>query len=429
MSIVCRRWVLCTALPVLLAASCNRVTSENIKLWKTTEKGPGRLEAALKDASVPLPLRAEACAAMVDIGLADKAEATLEKMGDSDRAKMVSALVPLYVTGLADPSPQKAIYARDALYAVRRWADMTQQSSIDQAMLPSIERELRLGRAITGRHAVPKLINSMGEAATGMLARLLSEPTPGYPTIAELLGALGNDRTREEGGANLVRRARNEKEIPPALWKALGQVGGTTATAFLLEKLEKGSSHDQDSAARVMLQRPQPESVAGPALIVAGNSKADKAVRDQVFGVLVMTAGQGVHDGLVRIIANSREEMVRYRAFDALLERDKDKGIVDGLDAFSASASYKKVDVDDLLVKLIEKVGKQAVPELVKGLGSKSPLTRVASIMALEKVGGAAEAAAVEKLQGDKSKVKGFPANETVGSEASRVVAALKKKV
>ena len=49
----------------------------------------------------------------------------------------------------------------------------------------------------------------------------------------------------------------------------------------------------------------------------------------------------------------------------------KADGIVPALEAFPASASYKKVDVDDLLVKLIEKIGQPARPALVQALGSR----------------------------------------------------------
>ena len=70
------------ALAFLLAASgCESVSSESIQRWKTTQKGPGKLQDALKDSSVAPKLRAEAAAALVDMGMADGLR---EAMGQMD---------------------------------------------------------------------------------------------------------------------------------------------------------------------------------------------------------------------------------------------------------------------------------------------------------------------------------------------------------
>jgi len=98
------------------------------------------------------------------------------------------------------------------------------------------------------------------------------------------------------------------------------------------------------------------------------------------------------------------------------------------LEAFPASASYKKVDVDDLLVKLIEKQGATARPALVKTLGSRAPLARMTAAMALEQMGHAPDAPALEKIAGDTAPVKGFPAGETVGKQATRAAESAKKR-
>jgi hypothetical protein len=50
------------------------------------------------------------------------------------------------------------------------------------------------------------------------------------------------------------------------------------------------------------------------------------------------------------------------------------------------------------------------------------------AVMSLEQIGRAPDAPAVEKLAADSTTVKGFPAGETVGKTATRVVEILKKK-
>jgi HEAT repeat protein len=77
---------------------------------------------------------------------------------------------------------------------------------------------------------------------------------------------------------------------------------------------------------------------------------------------------------------------------------------------------------------LIEKLGVSARPVLVQALESRAPLTRMTAVMALEQIGGAAEAPALTRIAGDATALKGFPAGETIGKQASRVAEALKKK-
>lgn len=142
------------------------------------------------------------------------------------------------------------------------------------------------------------------------------------------------------------------------------------------------------------------------ALKIAADPKADKAVRDEMFGVVEGIGGLEAEKGLLGIISSDKEEIVRYRAFESELAARKAEGIIPGLEAFPGSASYKKVDVDDLLVKLIEKIGQPARPALVQALGSHAPLARMAAAMALGQVGHAPDAPALEKLATDSSPVK-----------------------
>src|SRR5882672_1319879 len=60
----CRVAVLLT-LATAFAPACNKPSSDNIQLWKTTEKGPERLRETLADHGTPPRLRAEAAVAMV----------------------------------------------------------------------------------------------------------------------------------------------------------------------------------------------------------------------------------------------------------------------------------------------------------------------------------------------------------------------------
>jgi HEAT repeat protein len=196
---------------------------------------------------------------------------------------------------------------------------------------------------------------------------------------------------------------------------------------YLQEHALGGDRDDAAMAVRALGQRRDP-TVLPFALKVASDAKADKLVRDEMFGVIEGIGGLEARKGLLTIISSDREELVRYRAFEVVLSTSKAEGIIPALDAFPAGAAYKKVDVDDLLVRLIEKLGKSARPVLVQALDSRAPLTRMTAVMALEQVGSAAEAPALTKITTDSTALKGFPSGETIGKEASRVAEALKKK-
>jgi hypothetical protein len=427
---------LALALPLALGlvSACNKASSENIQLWKTTEKGPEKLRETLADHGTPPNLRAEAAAAMVDIGRSEEVDTTFQALPADDRAEIAKKLEPLYEVGMKDPSPEKSLSARDALYSLRQFVSPEDQKRIDATLLPEIEAELKAGHLRQGRHSIDKMLTAIGSDSGAMLARVLAEPDAAYVQAADLLGKLGDADAREKGGAALVARAKAEKpaagkkkEPEGAIFKALGAVGGPTAVKYLEEKVTGPNKDEAALAVRALQERRDP-GVLPFAIKIASDPKADKIVRDEMFGVIEAIGGLEAQRGLLGIISSDKEEIVRYRAFESALTAGKIEAIQPALEAFPAAAAYKKVDVDDLLVKLIEKLGQPARPALVKTLGSTAPLARMTAVMSLEQVGKSPDAPAVEKLAGDTTPVKGFPTGETIGKEATRVAEVLKKK-
>jgi hypothetical protein len=409
---------------------CEKPTAENIQVWKTTEKGPGKLGEALRDRKVDAKLRAQAAMALVDIGKGDEVEAALAAMPPSERFDVVRALVPLYVSAMGPgggATPEKTLAARDALFSLRALASPEDQVQIDAALMPTIEADLRAGRVRNGRQSVEKILQTIGAPAGTMLAKLLGEPIPGYGAVADLLARVGDENARQMGASALVARASREKSIPDPMWKAIGVLGGPAALKFLEDKIQHGNHDETVAAVRALQQRREPQALPF-ALRVAGDPKADRAVRDEMFGVVETIGGPAAKDGLIKIIQSDHDELVRYRAFESLLAVSKQDGIVAGLEAFPASATYKQVDVDDLLVKLIEKLGPAARPALLQALDSKFPLARMTAVMSLERLGQAGDAAPLGKLGKDTTMIKGFPTGDTIGKEATRVAGVLRSK-
>jgi HEAT repeat protein len=429
--------VLVALVCVLLAAGCEGVTEQSIAQWKTTQKGPGKLQDAVKDSSVPPRLRAAAAAALVDIGMAEEAEQALATVPAGDRWEIMKTLVPAYTAEMKNPSLAKARAARDALFSARAYAPPEEQKQIDAVLLPAIEKDLREGRVSGGRHSIDKVLAAIGPAASPMLVSLLEDPRVPFPGVVEQLERTADQTARERGGAALVKRAQASGEIAVPLWRAIGSVGGKSASAFLVQKVKDGSEREAVAAAQALQLRRDP-SLLPLALQVAGDPRANKAVRDEMFGLAEKIGGPEAQRGLVKIIASDPAELVRYRAYEAALAVGKGEAIAPALEAFPPQATYKKEDVVDFLVRDITKLGPEAKGALARVLGSRSALARMTAVLAYEapfpsdpkkSLGTAADAPAVLRLSGDKGTVKGFPSGQTVGREASRVAAVLQKRV
>ena len=419
------------ALAVLVLGCSSRPSSENIALWKTTEKGPERLHDALADHAVAPKLRAEAAVALVDLGRSNEVDTILSGASADDRAEITKTLEPAYEVAMKDPAPEKALAYRDALFSLRLVALPEDQKRIDAAILPVLQAQIEAGKVRQGEHSIDKMLTAIGPDSASMLITVLAAPDQPYGQAADLLAKVGDEPARNRGAGGLVGRASQikakDKDHPELLYKALGTLGGPVAVKYLEGEVTGGKQEGALLATRALGER-RDATVLPFALKVAADPKADKAVRDEMFGVIEGIGGLEAEKGLLGIISSDKEEIVRYRAFESELAAQKVNGIVPGLEAFPASASYKKVDVDDLLVKLIEKIGQPARPALVQGLGSRMPLARMTSVMTLAQIGRAPDAPALEKLATDSSPVKGFPAGDTVGKEAAQAADMVKKR-
>jgi len=422
---------------ILLAAvfggplsGCNKPTSDSIQLWKTTEKGPERLHNALAEHSVPPNLRGEAAIAMVDIGHGEEVDTVIASLPADDRAEIAKTLIPGYQAAMTaqGPSGTRTLEYRDALFSLRQSVPAADKQRIDAILLPALEVDFKAGKLRQGRHSLDKMLTAIGPESNAMMVSVLGMDAPYGPT-ADLLARIGDDASRDKGAAALVARAAKIKadKRPDLFYKALGTLGGPTAVKYLEEKVTSGDKEDALMATRALGERRDP-AVLPFALKVAADPKADKTLRDEMFGVVEVIGGLDAEKGLVGIISSDKDEIVRYRAFESMLAARKAEGIQPGLEAFPASATYKKVDVDDLLVKLIEKQGASARPALLKTLGSRAPLARMTAAMALEQMGRAPDAPALEKIAGDSAPVKGFPAGDTVGKQAARAAESAKKR-
>jgi len=85
------------ALGLLSLAACDSVSSEKIERWKGTQKGPAKIEEALRSSAVAPRLRAEAAAALTDFGMPEKVDEVLAALPANERCEILKSLVPIDV--------------------------------------------------------------------------------------------------------------------------------------------------------------------------------------------------------------------------------------------------------------------------------------------------------------------------------------------
>lgn len=408
----------------LLAVGCEKPSIENIETWKGTVKGPARLESTVESSGVEPALRARAAIALSDIGKGDRVDALLQSMDADARAPLVTALIAAHGEALK-AGGIKASSARDGLFGLRAYAGPGEIETLDTLLVAAIGNQLKLSGQFSGSHSLAKIVEAVGARAAPVLLALLETPSENPSEIASLLAMVGDDKTRAAASDALVNYLRDRATVSPGMWEALGTLGGPSATAFLQKSVKANKDESAVRAAQALRLRPHPE--LGPfALAVANDPRMNGSVRDEMFGLVEGCCGDSVVPGLGTVIGTTREDMVRYRAYEAAITAGGPGAIVPTLEAFPTKLSFKVEDVQDFLVKDIEKSAARkdskapVIAALVAGLNSPSPLCRVVALMALEKLGSRAESSAVKALETDKATLAGFSGG-SVGEVARRV--------
>jgi len=83
-----------TALFSLLICGCEGVSHESIDRWRQTEKGPGKLDKALRSSDNAADLRAHAGQNLIQIDSFEKVKSALDAMDDRERHEVLAELAP-----------------------------------------------------------------------------------------------------------------------------------------------------------------------------------------------------------------------------------------------------------------------------------------------------------------------------------------------
>ena len=426
--------VACSLLLPLLcgAASACDVTPEKIQQWKGIESGPRKLRDAVRNERLKPEIRAAAAEALVDLALQDDLAQDVKELKPASQKSLLVVLVPRLIATAkgadpAAPPARRQRNAKDALFLLRD-ADPGQRAVIDAALIEWCTVDLT-GRQTAGGHATAKILKAIGAKAGPPLVALLKRPGPDFDLAARLLGQVGDEAARNQGGEVLLELARKEKPMKDATFEALGRVGGAAVIKFLGDIVERGRDREEDAKRSLLALQLAPRSEALPlALRVALNRKAKDTIRHEGLELARRIGGKAAGEGVAPAIDDA-DAILGWHAFEVVVGTLKAGGVPVAFEKLQLRHLAKKDDLPDFLVKHVKEAGGAAARPLLKTeLASKNPAARLAAIVCLAEVGTAEDAAALEKIVGDGTKIRGWPGNPTIGGEARATVERLRQK-
>ena len=220
---------------------------------------------------------------------------------------------------MKDPSPEKSLASADALFSLRLVTLPEDQKRIDARSCPRSPGAVR--RAAAARAALDRKGADRHRSGLGpMLIQVLAAPISPIRQAAELLGKVGDETARNKGAGALIARApkdkAKDKEIPELDVEGARHRGRSGRREVPRRRRRPARTRTRRRSWRARARRAARPAVLPFALKVAGDPKADKLVRDEMFGVIEGIGGLEAREGVAGIISSDREEIVRYRAFE-----------------------------------------------------------------------------------------------------------------
>jgi hypothetical protein len=430
-----RRAAWALAVAAALATACEGVDHDSIRKWESTEKGPGKLRAALAGDHDPA-LRAHAGAVLIQLGETEEVERAFAAMAEGDRDRVMPALIDYLwkearLEGeMARPGP-RAIRAKDALFELREVAGEEDRGRIDALLIEWLTSGYYAGRAQVGRVSGRAIVRAVGGGAG--------------PALVERAHAV-IARPQDPDGS--------WPKLEDELLIALAVSGHGDALDLLIDLIEK-ESKDPSLPQRAMnglhaaFVAPQGiEPVAGDALrpvagrieAVAKSESLGRRMTNDAAELLSAMGGPECLRAFVSMVAYPHaKEAFRYIGTQRGIRCGRVEGIIPVVEALPATGRYERAILDRYLWReILALPAREAVAERARTLlGSASPVARVTGVEILGRLalpaGAAADAERVAGLAQDRSRLKGwYPAGErrrdpTVGQVASEVAKKLRK--
>jgi hypothetical protein len=378
-------WFVCAA----LMAGCNDVTPEKIETWKGTEKGPGKLRDAVKNASVAPALRAQALVALVELSMASEAIDDLHRGSDADRQAVAKEAAPrlaqLAGTGNGVTTRQQR-GAKDALFLVRADTTGDDRAKADDALIAWTCADLA-GRSQQGDQSTDKILTAIGPRAVPKLIEILSDDGANQIFAAALVGKIGDATSKVRAADVLVdagkRAVTRTHDVSEGLLMAISSIGGAHAVAFMVDQGEHGPELVRKKALLALSKGniSGDANALAAAARLAADQKAPNDIRDAAFEVAEKVGPTAVPK-MIELMKHP-QDLIRWRAVEAALSAGGPGAVKPVLEALDPKKKYKPDDLDSFVVHDLQMVGKPAVPALQEELKSANPVAKQVAQKAL----------------------------------------------
>ncbi len=393
---------------LLLGAACEDTSHANIDKWMNTEKGPGKLRAALVDGSLGADLAAHAGENLIRLGDTTVVIEALTRLEEPRRGQVLAALGPRLwklarVEGeLTEPNPLQLI-AKDALYELRALADAAARAQLDGYLVEWFTGGYYEARATRGRWSGAQVMRAVGPAAGEkmiaaanavvaapvkdgarvtigdqlMLGLAVTGHADAVKYVFDIIGMERGDKTLAERAVGALHRAfvaPPDDSFPPAEGAVLAP------HVELLARIAGGG----DASPRMANDAVALILAAGPPHCIAPLIAMVSQPHDNPRFVWV-----GVNNAL------------RCGGVDA---------IVGAVEALSTSGSYDHEELAGAVVGEIARMAAKdrAVAEARKLLDSRSWVARWVGAEVLVKLGSKADADRLAALGKDKARLVGY---------------------
>ena len=397
---------------VALAASCERVSHDNIDRWMNTQKGPDKLDKALRDGELDPELRAHAGQISVRMNNTAIVAEAFAPMPDADRQAVLAKLVPRLwadarVEGELTMPAAPQIEAKDALFELRHFASGTTLAEIDEHLVDWLTGGYYPVRSRTGRARGEFIIRTIGAGAAPKMLQnaksLIASPPDAEGRVPQIEDALllGLAATGSPDAiellVDLMSLDRKDRTLPQRVIDALFQ-------AYVANK---GLFPVADGKALV--------SVLPRLVSMARDETRAPSMTNDIIQIIGATGPPECIGPLVELIAFPHENAkFLWVAANAALQCGKARAIVPVADALPESGSYKSTELAGALWEPMAVLdNKRVVAEQARTLlESKSWVARIIGIEALGHLSladsAAADAQRIGQLAGDKTVLRGW---------------------
>jgi hypothetical protein len=393
-------------LSLVLGVGCEKVDHENIDKWTRTEKGPGKLEKALKDDGLDPDLSAHAAANMIRMGNDPAVRAAFDQMPEARRLAVLQKLAPrlwdLARIEKEDALPaSQQIVAKDALINLRKHGDAALKQQIDNYLVDWYAVMSYEGRAKVGSTLGSTAIRMIGPAAGKKLVSVLNS----------VIAAPGQEKTKIRIGDELLLglAASGEPEAVKYVIDVAGMDrGDPTLSRRAMNALRTAYV---DPGGRFDLADPAGLKPNLDALVkIAKDERMVGQPGNDAMELIRVVGPPGCLEPLVSLIALPHpEKNFRFAAAYNALGCGGPAAILPAVRALP-DAPYAKDDLNGAVAWEIAKQSPkdQVLAALRELLNDKSRVGRWVAIEGLAKLKSVEDASKIAALSGSKDKLVGF---------------------